>query len=205
MERTVTTTGVGTASAVPDAVALWVAAQHRADSVGDALAGCASAVEALVATAHRFTSEDKVATRSFDVDRWHDRNGRPSGYAATHTLSVLVTGFDEAGDLLTALADEVGDRFAVHGVRPTLTDRSAPERQAREAAFADARTRAEQLAALAGQRVVEAVRVVEGQDGAVPHERLELLSAQARGGTRFEPGTTAVNATVTVTWRTETA
>ena len=205
MERTVTTTGAGTATAVPDAVGLTIAVRHRADSVADALAGCASSVGALVATAHRFTAEDQVATRSFDVDQWHDRDGRPSGYVATHTLSVLCPGFDQAGDLLTALADEVGDRFAVHGVRPTLTDRSAPEEQARTAAFAEARSKAEQLAALAGQRVVEAVRVVEGQEAAVPHDRMELLSAQTGGGTRFEPGTTTVGATVTVTWRTESA
>ena len=204
MERTVTTIGVGTATAVPDAVALTVAVQHRADSVGDALAGCASGVEALVATARRFTAEDQVATRGFDVDRWHDRIGQPSGYVATHTLSMLCPGFDQAGDLLTALADEVGDRFAVHGVRPTLTETAALESQAREAAFAEARSKADELAALAGQRVVEAVRVVEGHEREIPHDRLEMLSA-AGGGTRFEPGTTAVRAVITVTWRTDPA
>jgi hypothetical protein len=205
MERTVTTTGVGTASAVPDAVALTVAVRHQADSVADALAGCASAVEVLVATARRFTDEDKVATCGFDVDRWHDRNGEPAGYAATHTLSVLCPGFDEAGDLLIALADDVGDRFAVHGVRRTLTDTAALERQAREAAFAHARQKAQELAALAGQRVVEAVRVVEGGGETPFGGRTEMLSARAAGGTRFEPGTTDVSAAVTVTWRTETA
>ena len=203
MERTVTTTGVGTASAVPDAVALTLAVRHQADSVAVALAGCASAVEALVTTARRFTDEDKVATRGFDVDRWHDRNGEPSGYAATHTLSVLCPGFDQAGDLLTALADDVGDRFAVHGVRPTLTDTRALERQAREVAFAHAREKADELAALAGQRVVEAVRVVEGRAGDVPFDVREQR-AFAAAATRFEPGTTDVSATVTVTWRTET-
>jgi len=204
MERTVTTTGTGTATAVPDAVGLTIAVRHRADSVADALAGCASSVEALVATAHRFTAEDQVATRAFDVDQWHDRDGRPSGYVATHTLSVLVTGFDEAGDLLTALADEVGDRFAVHGVRPTLTDTAALETEARERAFARARATADELAALAGQRVVEAVHVVEGPEADVPFgARMEALAAGAAGGSRFEPGTTAVRAVVTVTWRTE--
>lgn len=205
MERTVTTTGVGTASAVPDAVTLTVAVRHQADSVGDALAGCASAVEALVTTARRFTADDQVATRGFDVDQWHDREGRPSGYVATHTLSVLCPGFDQAGDLLTALADEVGDRFAVHGVRPTLTETTALESEAREAAFAQARATADELAALAGQRVVEAVRVVEGQEGDVPFGAHMELATAAAGGTRFEPGTTAVRAVVTVTWRTETA
>jgi len=205
MERTVTTTGVGTASAVPDAVALTVAVRQRADSVADALAGCASAVEVLVATARRFTAEEQVATRGFDVDRWHDRDGEPTGYVATHTLSVLCPGFDQAGDLLTALADDVGDRFAVHGVRPTLTETGTLETQAREAAFAQARKKADELAALAGQRVVEAVRVVEGRDHDVPFGgRAEMAFASA-GGTRFEPGTTDVSAAVTVTWRTETA
>lgn len=205
MERSVTTTGVGTASAVPDAVALTVAVRHQAGSVADALAGCASAVEVLVATARRFTDEDKVATRGFDVDRWHDRDGQPSGYVATHTLAVLCPDFDRAGDLLTALADDVGDRFAVHGVRPMLTETAAVEAQAREAAFAQARSKAEELAALAGQRVVEAVRVVEGSGDVPHHGRLEMLSARAGGGTSFEPGTTEVSAAVTVTWRTETA
>lgn len=203
MERTVTTTGVGTASAVPDAIALTVAVQHRADSVGDALAGCASAVQVLVATARRFTAEDQVATRGFDVDRWHDRTGQPSGYVATHTLSVLCPGFDQAGDLLTALADEVGDRFAVHGVRPTLTETAMLERQARKAAFAQARTKAEELAALAGQRVVEAVRVVEGRDHDAPFGARAEMAFASSGGTRFEPGTTDVSAALTVTWRSE--
>lgn len=205
MKRTVTTTGAGTASAVPDAVGLTVAVRHRADSVADALAGCASSVEALVATARRFTAEDQLATRGFDVDQWHDRDGRPSGYVATHTLSVLVTGFDEAGDLLNALADEVGDRFAVHGVRPTLTDTAALETHAREQAFTRARATADELATLAGQRVVEAVRVVEGREADAPFGAHAEMVPLAAAATRFEPGTTAVRAVVTVTWRTEPA
>ena len=187
MQRTVTTMGVGTASAVPDAVALTVAVRQQADSVADALAGCASAVEVLVATARQFTDEDMVATRGFEVDRWHDRDGQPSGYVATHTLSVLCPGFDQAGDLLTALADDVGDRFAVHGVRSTLTETTALEAHAREAAFAQARAKAEELAALAGQRVVEAVRVVEGRED-VPLGRLEMMSARAAGPPASSPG-----------------
>ena len=204
MERSVTTTGVGTASAVPDAVALTVAVRHQAGDVGDALAGCASAVEVLVATAREVTRHDGVATTGFDLGRHHDRNGRPDGFAATHTLSLLCPGFDAAGDLLTVLAHELGDRFAVHGVRPTLIETTGLERQAREVAFRQARAKADELAALAGQRVVEAVRVVEGRDD-VPLGRMEMLSARAAGGTRFEPGTTDVSAAVTVTWATETA
>ncbi len=57
MESTVTTIGVGTASAVPDAVALTVAVQHRADSVGDA---------------QRLAADDPLvhAGAAFTVRRW---------------------------------------------------------------------------------------------------------------------------------------
>jgi uncharacterized protein YggE len=203
MDTTVTTVGVGSASAVPDAVRLEVAVRHRADSVADALAGCASGVEVFGRTARRFTDEADIATRSFDVDQDY-RDGEPSGYVATHSLSVLCPGFERAGDLLTALADDVGDRLAVHGIRPTITDAEPLQVQAREHAFTDARTKADELAALAGQVVVGALRVVEG---GVDHPvgRPELAMARVGGDTRLEPGTSSVTATVTVTWQTSPA
>ena len=72
---------------------------------------------------------------------------------------------------------------------------------ARERAFADARSKADHLAELAGQRVQRATTVVEGaaNGGPSPWGVPRTMSAAA---TAFEPGTASVTATLTVTWST---
>jgi uncharacterized protein YggE len=72
---------------------------------------------------------------------------------------------------------------------------------ARATAFADARAKAEELAALAGQRVERAITVVEGAGGRRPVEGAARALA-ASGGTSFEPGTSSLSETITVTWAT---
>ena len=197
---TVTTVGTGSASAAPDGVRVEVTVRHRAASVAEALDGCASAVEVFGATARRFADAEDIATRGFQVERYADREGEAAGYQASHDLSVMCTGFDRAGELLTALGEEVGDRLRVHGVRPVITDPGPLQVIARERAFADARAKAEELAALAGQTVTGTERIAEGVDRTGGVAEVALASTAAR--TTFEPGSAEVSATVTVTWNT---
>ena len=200
MESTVTTVGIGSVSTTPDALRLDLSVRHGASSIADALAGCASGVEALRAVARDFVADDEVATRNFYVGQRYGDPVEPVSYEATHTVEVLCSGFDRAGDLVAALADEIGDRLQIEAFRPTVTDPAPLMVQARERAFHDARAKADELAALAGQVVLNAVRVVEGSDRA-GWEHPEAAMAASR--TSFEPGRSLVSATVTVTWSTE--
>lgn len=196
---TVTTVGTGSAAAAPDAMRVDVAVSHRARSVSDALAGCASAVERFGAVARRVAADEDIASCGFHVHR----DPSPDSVfldVATHRLSVRC-GFDQAGDLIAALGDALGDRLSVEGIAPMVTDPAPLQRQAREEAFRGARSKADELAALAGQRVVGALRVVEGAETG-SHE---AAFAAAGGRTFFEPGASAVSATVTVTWSTQPA
>lgn len=186
--RTLTVVGHGTARAVPDVAVVHVTAVHRARSLSEALAGGESARESIVARARRFT--DEVASQHLAVGRDAPDHG---AFHARHSLLLRCADLDQAAALLTSLVDEVGDRLQVDHVGLEVSDPTGPERLAREAAFADARARAEHLAAQAGGTVGAVQSVVEG--GAGPSARFAMAASVG-----FEAGETAVEQQLTVTF-----
>jgi uncharacterized protein YggE len=201
MGTTVTTAGLGSSSAAPDAMRLHLSVRHDAFTVGQALEGCAAALERLGAAARRFTDDQSISSRGLNV--W-PRHGHPDGdgFQATHQVLVVCRGLDQAGALVTTLAEEVADNLQVDSVEPFVLDTEPLMREARERAFADSRAKAEELAALAGQQVLGAVTIVEGVPSAGP---FDARAMKAEVATSFEPGTSAVTANVTVTWATAPA
>ncbi len=199
MKHTVTVTGQGTVTVVPDHAVVRVAAQHRADSVEAACAGVASAVEAVGAVARRFTESARIGSSDFGVWPALDRSGEPAGFEARHGLSVSLSDLAAAGGLISALAAEVGDRLRVDSVSLEVDDPIEARDRARAAAFEEARRRAEQLAALGGASLGKVVAIVEGDGAGAPREVFAM--AKAAADTSFEPGERSLAASVTVTWR----
>jgi uncharacterized protein YggE len=193
MARTVTVTGHGSASAVPDTAVVRVAAVHRAASMPEALSGAESARAAVVAAA------GDLVVSSTDLSVWpaHDREGRRAGFEARHALTVTGGDLEVAGALLGRLAEEVGDRLQVESVQLSVGDPAAAQREAREAAYADAQARAEHLAGLADAGLGEVREVSEGAGPPVVRGP-EMAAMKADVG--FAPGQTVLTSTVTVTW-----
>ncbi|MCB0895963.1 MAG: SIMPL domain-containing protein [Nocardioides sp.] len=189
--RTVTVVGHGAASVVPDAAVVHLAATHRAASLAEALAGAESAREQVVAVARRFT--DRIASQHLSVG---PDGGEDDGYQARHALLIRCAGLDEAGALVTALAEEVGARLSVDHVGLEVSDTTDAERLAREAAFADAREKAEHLAAQAVGTLGQVESVAEGGMGGSPRFARAVPVAAAA----FEPGETTVEQLLTVTF-----
>src|SRR5262245_66174226 len=102
-----------------------------------------------------------VSTANLSVWPVHEE-GKPAAFEARHALTITAGDLATANGLLGRLADQVGDRLQVDGVELTVSDPSGALARAREAAFADARTKAEQLAALANSRLFQVEAVVEG-------------------------------------------
>ena len=197
MERTLTTRGTGEASGTPDAMRISVAVVVRGRAVSEALAGTASGVAAVGELARSFTTDERISSTGLNVWPAYDNDGRQAGYECRHTLSVYCVDLDKAGELVSALGDLQG-RVLIEGVQPTLSEPAPFAVQARERAWADARAKAEELAALAGATLGEVVSVVEGGGGAVPYARDVAMAAKAE--THFEAGSQAVGAVLTVTW-----
>ncbi|WP_109506028.1 SIMPL domain-containing protein [Nocardioides speluncae] len=203
MERTVTVTGQGESRAVPDAASIRISLHHRAAGVADAVTGADSAARQAVATARTFTTPQRVASSGLQVWPAHDHEGRQNGFEARHELSIRCDDVTVAGKLVGALAAEVGDRLQIDSFSLDVSDPAAAKTAAREAAYADARVKAEHLARLGDAILLEVLAIAEGgSSGPGPIYAMEA----AMGGKRdmsFEPGETAIGATVTVTWRIE--
>ncbi len=193
MARSITVTGHGSATAVPDTAVVRVAAVHRASGMAEALSGAESARVAVVAAA-----VDLVVS-STDLSVWpaHDTEGRRAGFEARHALTITGGDLDAAGALIGRLAEEVGDRLQVESVSLVVGDPTAALGAAREAAFADARARAEHLAELSEASLGEVRELAEGAGPPVARGA-EIASFKAEAG--FAPGQTQLTSTVTVTW-----
>ena len=193
--RTITVTGHGTATAVPDAAVVRLAAVHRAASLAEALSGAESARAAIVAAAGDLV----VSSTSLDVWPSHDQQGRPSGFEARHSLASPARPWSKPARCSTGWPPRSATGCRSTGVSLTVTDPTAALAQAREAAYADARARADQLAELARAVLGEVQQVVEGGGGAPFPERFELRRwPRPTSGSR--PGQTVLTSTVTVTW-----
>lgn len=198
MKRTVTVTGRGEARVVPDRARLFVAVVHHAPGVVEAMAGVDSGMEVASQVARQFTTEDRIASRGLHVRSHYGHEGRASGFEASHDLVIECDDLTTAGELVTALAEAVGERLRIHSIGLEPSDPGPATAAAREAAFADARHRAEHLAGLGAVELGALVSMSEG-GGQVPLAA-ESLTEASLSAVRFEPGESAVQATVTVTW-----
>jgi uncharacterized protein YggE len=190
---TLTVSGTGSAAAVPDTALIRLSAVHRARTFAEALAGAESAREEVVRSARDLV----VSTVNLSVWPTSEQGTQP-GFEARHTLTIATGDLAVANELLTRLAHEVGTRLQVEGVDMTVRDPSSFIVQAREAAFADARAKAEHLAALADTALGQVEAITEG--GAAAPITGGGFAALAKADVGLQPGETMVSASMTVTW-----
>lgn len=200
MDRTVTVSGQGSATAVPDTAVVRVAAVHRADAVADAFAGVASGVAAIGVEARKVTDERHIASTGIQIWPAHDHQGRQRGFEARHSVQIGCPSLDAASALLQALVDTVGDRLQVEGVALEVSDPGAVLTEAREAAYADALARARHLASLAGAQLGSIISLKEAVEHGV---FAESATVALRADASFEPGEQRLGATITATWQLE--
>lgn len=197
--RTVTVTGRGEVLVVPDTAVLRVAAVRRGAGVSEAWAALTDTAATLVDVAARHTERRKVSSRGVSLWPAHDQEGRRAGFEARHTYVVAIDDLATAGRLLADLATTVGDHLVVDSVGLEVTDDPDARVSARERAFADARTKAADLARLAGSELGHVVSVIEGAGGTTEPGAGAMFRVAAEAG-GLEAGESAVTADVTVTW-----
>jgi len=196
--------GTGTASAVPDAAELTAGAAASAPSAGEALARTSAVVERLRAVLEELGVPDaQVQTAQLDLSveyRRPETGGEPrevAGYRATHVLRVRLTDLDLLGRLLDQVVAEGANvlrnvRFLRRDPTPTLDD-------ARRRAVADARRKAELLAAEAGVRLGRVLRIEEASPAPRPFARA-AMAAEAARAVPVSPGELELEARVSVTY-----
>ncbi len=194
--------GVGTATGIPDVLRFSVGVEVSADGVDGALSGADDAARRVIAALRAAdVAERDVQTAGVSVHPRYDGEGeRITGYTARHDLAVTLREMAAAGAVIASVADAGGDAARLQGLSYALEDDAAVQAEARAAAFADARRRAEQYADLVGRRLGDVLWVRENVSAPAPMPYGAADEAAAGASLALEPGSTAVTVTAEVRW-----
>jgi len=188
--RQIRVIGHAEVSAAPDRVSLDVGVLTRADSAkvaADQNAADTRAVVEKLRSAFPETAEVSTSGYALMPEYEYDkREGkrRPAGFSARNTVHVVLSDVGAAGALIDAAVGSGAND--VRAVQFGVADASGLERAALVAAAADARTKAEALAASMDAKVGRTIRVEEGAASHAPSPRLYMARAEA-DSTPIEP------------------
>ena len=195
---TITVTGTGTVQAPPDLATLMIGVTTQGDTAAVALASNSKAVEAVITrlTAGGIEARDMQTSNLSINPNWTNFDGSSSptisGYVATNLLTVRLRDLAGLGNVLdAAVADGAntlnGLTFGLATPEPALND-------ARTAAVADARAKAELLVTAAGMKLGRIITITESRAWTDPQPMFrDAVSAPPVAG-----GELAMSANVTI-------
>lgn len=195
----ITVVGTGSVKVTPDVAEWSFGVQASADSAAAALSEATEATQRVVAALREAgVAEDDLRTEQVSVyPRTGDDGLSVTGYDASNTVRATIRDLDQAGPTVDAAVAAGANQ--VYGPTLTVSDAESQYADAVDAAFDDARARAEAIAEKAGVSLGAPIAIVEGGGGggAVPlYDRAEAAAADVA----IEPGTQDVGATLTVTF-----
>ncbi len=204
-QPTIVTRGQAIVTARPDRAFVTVAAESRARVSAEAQKQNAAAMTAVLQRIEQAgVPKDAIRTIGYELHPEFDyANGRQTfrNYLARNTVEVRLDDIDRVGVVIDAAG--TGGATTITGIRFDLRNRAAVEHDALRQAVADARGRADALAAGAGVSIDRVIRVEE--DGAPfepPRPMMRMAADAAVAGnvpTPVAPSTIEIHARVTLT------
>jgi uncharacterized protein len=195
--RSISATGNGTVTAVPDRAQFSFGVQAQARTASAALQAAGAQLDRVVAALRQAgVVQADIQTEQLSLSpRTNDEGVEILGYTAVNSVSVRVRDLGRAGAIVDAAAGAGANQ--VYGPSLVRSNQDALYRNALRAAYADARAKAQALADAAGVTLGAMTATVEG-GGAIPLAgRMEDAKSAA---VTIEPGTQEIQATVTVTF-----
>jgi uncharacterized protein YggE len=205
LPRTITVQGMGQIAATPDVASVTIGVVTEDREPAAALAENNTAMDKLFAILKRFkVAEKDRRTSGFSVSpqsqRSNDRTG-PSfivGYRVTNQVTVKYRNLKNLGRLLTALVEDGANR--INGIGFTFDDPEKLRNDARRAAVADARRRAELYAAESKSEIGRVLQITE-LSVAFPRPIVGSMATMERAApVPVAPGEQSVSASVTVVY-----
>lgn len=202
--RGISVVGSGRVAGEPDTLRATVGVEVERTTVQEALDDANAAAQAVIdAVQGAGVAPEDTQTSTFSISPRYDRPdpGEPQrirGYVVTNQLDIKIRELDNAGEVLQEAAEAAGDDARVQGVQFSLEDNESLLAAARERAFADARSRAEQYAELAGRSLGDVVSISEELTALPPPARARDL--QFESAVPIEPGEVEVEVRVTTRW-----
>jgi len=192
MQPTITVTGVGATLATPDVGAFHFGVTSEGETARDALTANSASMERVLAALEQVgVAREDVQTSQVSTQRRHGESGR--GYSSYNGVTVRLRSLDEAGAVIVAAgADDVSGPQLGHSDSRSVYREALPE------AVADARAKAEVLAAAAGYVLGELLELVEG--GSAPRGRSRSAPSFGAMLAPIEAGQEEIVAVVTATF-----
>jgi uncharacterized protein len=194
----ITVNGTGTITSVPDEATFTVGVQTQGSSAREALASNSEQMRQVIAAVRSAgVAKDDVQTQDVSVSANYSEQNRIDGYTANNSVLVTIHGLSSAGKVLDAASNAGANQ--VYGPTLSRSDEEKLRTKALRDAVADARQKAEALAAAAGVGLGRVTAITEGSSGgAEPYYASDMRLAKADAP--IEPGTQDIQATVTVTF-----
>ena len=201
---TIMVSGTGRVAVDPDVAELRLGVAIARPTVEAARAAAAESMNAILTavTAAGVVRRD-VRTSLLSVQPRYDyRDGKApalTGYDLANTVEVTVRDLGILGAVVDGAL--TAGATSLDGLTFRVDDPREAERTARTAAVAEARARAEVLAAAGGVTLTTVTSIVEGGlPPTWPQPKAARMMAAAESGTPVEAGTTEIAVTVTVTF-----
>lgn len=214
VNRTVSVSGMGTASVPPDLAVVTLGVQTDAETAAQAMTQNSTQMQAVMAALQkagvaaadihttviqlypRYENPPTPSTQSQTQPQPAITGPKVIGYTASNTVEVKVRKLDSIGTLLDQIVSAGGNQ--IQGIQFQVSDPSQALDQARESAMKDATHKATQLATLAGAHIGQVLTISENSQGPIPFQAPAM--AQASVAVPVSPGQTDITVSVQVTW-----
>lgn len=202
---TIVVSGTGRIAVEPDVADLRLGVSVARPTVDSARADAAAAMTAILAAIRDggVAARDIRTTLVSVQPRYDYRDGKPpllTGYELANQVEVTIRDLANLGSVIDGSL--TAGATSMDSLSFRVDDPTEPERAARLAAMAQARSRADVLAEAAGVTISGVGDVVEGGGGspAYPQPKVARMML-ADSATPVEGGTTEISVSVTVTYR----
>ena len=202
--------GTGEETATPDIANLSLGISAQAATVAEAQAQAAGAMDRVMsALTDNSVAKKDIQTQHFSiyqVTRWDDEKDQEIiiGYRVTNMVTAKIRDIDKTGTIIDAVAEAGGDFTRIDSISFSIDDPSAYYEKAREKAIDDAKTKAEQLADLAGVKLGKPTYISESSyTPPIIYPRAayeEAVGGAAPPPTEIAPGEIEISLTIEVAY-----
>ncbi len=205
-DQGIVVSGVGRVSGVPDVLRASLGVNVHGGDVSSALRAANAAQSAVTAAVrHDGVADRDIATSDVSIDQSYDNRGRLDGYQVSEQVTIKLRNLTDAGRTLGDAVNAGGSAARLSGVSFALEDNAALLVQARQAAYDEAKAKAQKYADLAGRPLgaVQLVSEVQSDPQPVTFDRRLTAAAPATPSglaVPISPGQSEVTVSVTVRW-----
>lgn len=199
--RTISVTGTGTVEAAPDMATLMIGVTTQGATAAAALAENSKATDAVIArlAASGIETRDMQTSNLYINPNWTGYDSATptiSGYVASNMLTVQVRSLETTGAVLDAAVADGAN--TLNGMTFGLADAEPVYKEARKEAVADARAKAELLAAAAGVKLGAILTISDA--GTISDPAPMYRDAVSASPVPVTGGELGLVANVSVTW-----